>query len=362
MAEGRDVTKEILAYLAGDAQRPTFDDLTAAGRDAARAELAAAEDGLKLDFDMIPSFDEDPVAVRLGLREGPEQARVYGPAIRHARQAAGLSTREIARVVSATGNTVDDQWVEELEMSTWRTISAAEAEAIAAATGAEPRSLGAQATPVDRIAAAVIAEHSQLTAIRFEEQFGGQFPDRILVSFLDLRILLIVVDGSLRDAALRFAIECVADADRYTAIGAVQDDEDMTTWIVRPRDVLEHYEAPDGAHRHATSSPNIIPTTLSLAIGDLIQGEVVRWPSFEIDMTVVDEDIDSLRQDIGQSCLKKYRASASRVAVDRRPAYATVGEVELQRAQDVIGRLLAGRAPLDAVALLDEIGAMNEAS
>jgi hypothetical protein len=363
--ERRDVTEEILAYLAGDAHRPTFDELADDERAAALAELAAAEDSLNIDFDMIPSFDDDPVAVRLGLRSGPEQARVYGPAIRHAREAASFDTREFARTVSAAGTTVDARWVEELEAGTWRTITAAEAGAIATATGVEPRTLGNPSvpiSPVDRIAAAVIVEHNQLTASRFDEPFGAAFADRILVSFLDMRILLIVVDARCRDAAIRFAVDCVADADRYTAIGAVYDDEDMTTWIVRPRDVLERYETPGGAHWQATSNPEVVPTTLGIAIGELVQGEVVRWPSFGIDIIPVDDDLDGIRERIGMHCLKKFRASASRVAVDRREAYSTVGEVELERIQLVIGGLLAGDTTPDAEALLDEVCTLNEAS
>lgn len=364
MAERRDVTEEILAHLAGGAPRPTFDELPARERDEALAELADAENALHTDFDMIPSFADDPVAVRLGLRPGPEQARVYGPALRQARQAAGLSPWDLARFVSGTGHTVDAAWIEAIEAGTWTTISASEADAIATATGAEARTLGDPTVPLDvvtRLAAEVIAEHSQLTATRFDEPFGSQFPGRILVSFLDMRILLIVA-GDIPEPALRFAVNCVADADRFTAIAVVVDDEDRTTSMVRPRDVLERYNTPEGTHRLATTHPDVVPTTLSLALGELIEGEVVRWPSFDLDITTVDDDVDGLREGIGEKSLKKFRTSANRVAVDRRDDYATVGASELARTQQVVGRLLAAGGPVDADDLIDEIGEMNEAS
>lgn len=365
VAERHDVTEEILAYLTGDAPRPTFEGLSASERDKALATLAEAENALTIDFDMIPSFDEDPVAVRLGLRDGPEEARVYGPAIRHARQTAGLDPWELARSVSGTGHTVDASWVEALEAGTWQTITLEDAEAIAAATDVEPRTLGDPSVPLDlveRVAAHVIAEHSQLTADRFDEPFGAQFPHRVLVSFLDMQILLIVVSANLHDAALGFAVACVADADRYTAVGVVQDDEDLTTWILRPSDVLERYLTPQGTHRPPTTNPDVVPTTLSLALGGLIQGEVVRWPSFDLDIRAVDDDIDGLRSDLGKNCLEKFQKSARRVASDRRDAYATVGEAELARVQHAISRLLAAGGPVDADELINEFSEMDEVS
>lgn len=346
MADERDVLGEILAYLTGEAERPTFDGLPVDDRREAFELLAELEGAINIDFDAIPSYEDDPVAVRLGFRTGVEQARVYGPTIRKLRERAGLTERDLATAVSAAGRTVDASWVNDIESGTWRTITAVEADAIAGAVGVEERTLGDPSVPgsvMDRIATTVVEKHNQLAVVRFKEPFGDAFDRRLLVSFLDLRVLLIVCgDRHEREVAVQFAVSCVADADRYAAIAAVADDDDLTTWLVRPRDVLEHYDTPAGTHTLPGDNPNVLPTTLPLAIGRIVEGEVVRWPAFDVTWEAIVEGNDELRSEAKKAALKRFNGSAGRVAVDRRPAFQSVGETELNRADDFISALLAG--------------------
>ena len=346
MADERDVLGEILAYLTGEADRPAFDDFPADDRSGAEALLEQMTAAINLDFDAIPDYEDDPVAVRLGFRSGPEQARVYGPTIRKLRESAGLTGRQLATAVSATGRTVDASWVNNLETATWTTITALEARAIAGALGIEERTLGDPSVPgsvLDRIATTIVEEHNQLTVSRFTEPFGNAFERRLLVSFVDLRILLIICSTvPEREAAVRFAIACVVDADRYAAIAAVADDVDLTTWLVRPRDVLEHYDTPAGTHTRPGAMPTVAPTTLPLALGQIIEGEVIRWPAFDLAWETVAGASDELRAEAKRAALKKYKSSAGRVAVDRRPAFQSVGQPELERADAFISALLAG--------------------
>jgi transcriptional regulator with XRE-family HTH domain len=260
MAHERDVVSEILAYLTDEAGRPTFDDLPEDDRRKASELLVELEGAMNVDFDAIPPYEDDPVAVRLGFRAGVDEARVYGPTIRKLRERAGLTEQDLATAVSAGGRTVDASWVNDIESGTWRTITAVEADAIAGAVGVEERVLGDPSAPgsvVDRVATTVVEEHNQLAVVRFKEPFGDAFERRLLVSFLDLRILLIVCgDGDERDAAIQFAVRCVADADRYAAIAAVADDENLTTWLVWPRDVLvDRRRAPSVSLAPSTNTP-----------------------------------------------------------------------------------------------------------
>lgn len=359
MTERRNVMEEILAYLTGEADRPDWGHLPANERAEAEALLEETTAAINVDFDAIPDFEDDPVAVRLGFRSGPAQARVYGPTIRKLRERAGLSPAEVATAVSATGRTVDASWVANLETDTWTTITAAEAGALADAVGVDERTLGDPSVAgnvVDRVAAAVVEEHSQLTVSRFAEPFGNEFERRLLVSFIDLRILLIVcANDDERAAAVQFAVARVVDADRYAGIGAVADDDQHTTWMVRPRDVLEHYDAPAGTHTRPGPRPSISPTTLSLALGQIIEGEVIRWPAFNLSWTPVAEANDEVRAAVKQAAFKKFKTSAARVAVDRRPAYQSVDERDLERADLLIASLLAGTSTVTVADYLAEV-------
>lgn len=359
MTERQDVTDRILSYLAGDAERPTFDDLDAEARVDALTQLEGLEAAL-IDDEMIPSFADDPVAVKLGFRNGPEEARIYGPSVATARRAAGLSGRELATKVSASGYTTDAETLRDIEADSWRTVTGDLANALAGALGVEPRRLGDpdfRDDLLDRVGTAVMDAHDELLVARFEEPFGDRFRDRFLVAFLDLRLLLIVCENDeVRNAAIEFAVASVADADRYAVIAAVDNDADLTTWPVRPRDVLDRYGVPTGDHVKVTGRPPIQPTSLALGIGAIVEGEVVIWGSFEVNLGASEQrDITELRDTAGAEALKRIRQSATRVAEDRRDAFGSIGEDELANIQRVIDSVMAGTARFDALAALEEV-------
>jgi transcriptional regulator with XRE-family HTH domain len=359
MSDRQDVTEEILDYLLGDGERPAFEDVDEAARDAATAQLEAL--GGALDDDgMVPSFHDDPVAVRLGFRSGSNEARIYGTAVAVARRAAGLTERELAIKVSASGNTIDTNQAREIEQNGWRTVTADFAEALASALGVDPRQLGDplhQDELLNRVGRAIIETHDDLVVTRFEEPFAGGFTNRFLVAFLDLRILLIVCNSDVdREAVIEFASRSIADADRYAMIAAVDNDSDLTTWPIRISDVLERYAAPDGAHTIPIERPLVTPTSLQLAIEGLVEGGIIRWGSFGVDLRrQLDGDIAELRERAGAEALKRIRSSASRVAKDRKEAFGSVDATELANAQRLIDRLLAGGVAFDPDGALDEL-------
>jgi transcriptional regulator with XRE-family HTH domain len=312
---------------------------------------------------MIPSFNEDPVAVRLGFRDGPEEARIYGPTVQAAREAAGLTKSDIAIAVSAAGHTVDVGWVSSIEDGTWHTVATDVVAALASALGAPARGLGSPGRPegpLDQIALSVVHEHEHLSVARFESPFAEQFPRRLLVSFLDLRVLLIICDSDAeRIGAVDFAVHAISDAAQYAAIVTVRTDDDLTCWVVRPEDVLSHFAVPGGRHTGPTLAPQLTSTILGLAMAEIVQGQVVRWHSFAgILGARVDADTRALRDGVSAAARKKFRSSATRVAADRKDAFLSVGDVELGRVNDLIDSTLADTDmgdPFDPATVLDNV-------
>src|ERR1700722_10654885 len=100
------VYEEFFAYLDGTTPRP---DLSTVPANIA-AELEAIEiseqASRNVDFEMVPDFESDPVAIRLGFRSGAEEQRVSGGALAHARTRQGLSIKELADLATAQGTTV----------------------------------------------------------------------------------------------------------------------------------------------------------------------------------------------------------------------------------------------------------------
>lgn len=361
VTERRDVTEEILAYLAGESDRPTFEDLDDDARATALRALAALEQLVDTDMNAIPLFEEDPVAVRLEFRDGPGEARIYGPAVRAAREAAGLSKRDAAKAVSGAGHTVDVGWLSDVEDGTWRTVTADIADILGETFGVPARTLGNPNVPsgvLDDVATVVIDAHDHLTVSRFEEPFGELFPRRLLGSFLDLRVLLIVcADDVERVEAVQFAVEVIVDADRFAAIIAVLTDEDLTAYPVRSELLLPRSTTPEGENVEPFTAADIVPTTLAFALGDIVQGQVICWAKFDRSLTGgVHADTVRLRAEASAAALKKFRGSAARVAADRKDIFKDVGESEQAGVNRLIDELLSGeRDHLDVVGALGEI-------
>jgi transcriptional regulator with XRE-family HTH domain len=367
MDEGRktmseDIDDRIMKFIDGDDDRPTFDDLAEPARSEALARLNAIEAAFSIDYDRIPSFDEDPVAVRLGYRSGSPEARVYGPTIQARRTEAGMSLRELAQGVSERGYTIDEGTVAALEASGWKTVTSALADAVADFLGINPRELTRADTTAGmalaRAGERVVEQHDQLTVARAKEPLGEQFPERLVASFLDLRILLVVcTDDTEFHEAVSFAQRAIVNAAHLAAIGAVRDTEDLDTVLVEPKHALDGYHGALGEQR----SPKL-PTEqpLDVAIAGLITGQIVRWPRFELDRSIGDDGLSrEILVEESELALSRVQKRARRVAEDRRPAYATITDTERAGVVEIAGDVLSPNTTLSAD---DVIAAITDAA
>lgn len=133
---------EFFSYLDGDAPRPDLSHLA----DDVTAELEAIESAARVsqnvDVDMIPEFESDPVAVRLGFRSGVDEQRVSGGALAEARRRRELSPEELAARASAKGVTVTAADITGIEAEPWSTTASRIVEALAAALEVEEHDAG----------------------------------------------------------------------------------------------------------------------------------------------------------------------------------------------------------------------------
>ena len=98
------VYEEFFAYLDGNAPRPDLSTLPAE----TAAELESIEiferAGRNVDPEMIPDFESDPVAIRLGLRSGAAEQRVSGGALTDAVDVSGTVRQGTGRPRDGSGH------------------------------------------------------------------------------------------------------------------------------------------------------------------------------------------------------------------------------------------------------------------
>lgn len=322
--------ERILTFVQGNAPRPSFEDLAPDARAEAERLLAAIEAVEGIDLDMIPQFDEDPVAVRLGFRDGPAQVRVSGEAIAAARTALGLSPAQLATEMSRSGHTVDSRLITDLESQPWATVTAAEAAALAAALGLHEESLGSRpATPFSaatEIAKRLVEQSEDIAVRRASDTFGNQFPERLVMAYLDLRVLILVcIDDSERSAAVEFARQTILDT-HLAGIAAVRTTEEFPTTLIEPIHATESYGTPSGTHREPRV-PAELP--LQMAFASLVERMTLQWASFEFNVTrMALGSTEALIAEEANRALSALQASSRRVHVSKRPAFHSIGNAE----------------------------------
>lgn len=323
--------ERILAFVQGNAPRPSFEDLAPDARAEAERVLAATEAVEGIDLDMIPAFDEDPVAVRLGFRNGPALVRVSGNAIAAARTALGLSPAQLATEMSRSGHTVDSRLITDLESQPWSTITEAEAAALAAGLGLDAESLGRRpATPFSaatEIARRLVEQSADVVVRPASDIFGNQFPERLVMAYFDLRVLIIVcIDDDERSAAVEFACRTILDMAGLAGIAAVRATAEFPTTLIEPMHATESYGAPSGTHREPQ-----VPTELPLdvAFAGLVERMTLQWARSELDVTrIALGGAETLIMEEANRALSALQATSKRVHVPKRPAFLTVGNAE----------------------------------
>lgn len=358
MTERRDAIEEILEYLSGAVARPTFEDLDNAARVDAQRKLAILEDLRGVDVDAVATFEEDPVAVRLGFRDGPPETRVFGPAVRAARERAGMSATALATAGSRSGLTIDAGFIEALEEGQWQTIQTRLADALADACGSRLAELTLDSGFVDPVAVAAVNAHDRLLVTKYAGRIASEFPRRLEIGLFDLAILAIAgVTDEERSTALQIASDELIEVGYFDRIMVVADDDELTSWVLATDDVMSYFHAPDGHHREATSAPAILPLPFEMAMKQIVEQEVVEWVNFSGSLRPsLDADSDNLCDQASDDAYRAFLRSASRVADDRRDAFASVDEsVKAAIAQLIRALLIEPESAFDPVAVLDDV-------
>ncbi len=358
MTEHREPIDEILDYLSGAAARPTFEDLDAEARAEAQRRLAILEDLRGVDVDAIAPFEEDPVAVRLGFRDGPPETRVYGPAVRTAREHAGLTAAALAAAGSKSGLTIDAGYIEALESERWQTIQTRLAEALADACSVDVQGLTMDRVRVDPVAIAAVNAHDRILVTRYAGRVASEFSRRFEIGLFDLSILAIAgVANEERATTLHIATRELTEVGQFDRIMVVADDDELTTWALATDDVMSCFHTPDGQHRPATTDPTVAPLPFEMAIERIVEREVVEWVDFAGSLRPgLDADTDRLCGDASAEAYQAFKRSASRVADDRREAFASVDESVVAAVAHMTRTLLVdSRVGFDPVAALDDV-------
>lgn len=358
MSEHREPIDEIVDYLSGTAARPTFEDLDAEARADAQRKLSILEDLRGVDVDAIAPFEEDPVAVRLGFRDGPPETRVYGPAVRTARERAGLTAAALAAAGSKSGLTIDAGYIEALESERWQTIQTRLADALAAACRVEVHVLTADRVLVDPVAVAAVSAHDRMLVTRYAGRIASDFSRRFELGLFDLVILAIAgVTDEERATALHIATRELTEVGQFDRIMVVADDDELTTWALGTDDVMSSFHAPDGQHRPATTDPSVAPLPFEMAINRIVEREVVEWVDFTGSLRPgVDADTDRLCEYASAEAYRAFKRSASRVADDRKEAFASVDESVMAAVAQLTRTLLVQPGvAFDPVTALDDV-------
>lgn len=336
--------ERILAFAQGNAPRPSFEDLAPDTRAEAERALAAIEAVKGIDLDMIPAFDEDPVAVRLGFRNGPAQVRISGDAVAAARIAQGLSPAQLATEVSRSGHTIDSRLITDLESQPWATTTGAEAAALATALGVDKESLGRKPVPPFSAATEIsqrLVEQSQDVAVRrASDGFGKQFPERLVMAYLDLRVLIIIcIDDDEYSAAVEFARQSILDMANLAGIAAVRTTAEFPTTLIEPIHATESYGTPSGTHREP-QVPAELP--LDLVFASLIERMTLQWIPFKLNVKrIALSSAEALIMDEANHALGALQATSKRVHVSKRPAFLTIGNAERDDAAMLTTSILA---------------------
>lgn len=358
MTEQREPIDEILDYLSGTAARPTFEDLDHAARADAERKLTILEDLRGVDVDAIAPFEEDPVAVRLGFRDGPPETQVYGPAVRAARERAGLTAAALAAAASKSGLTIDAGYIDALENRRWQTIQIRLADALADACGIGVNDLTSDHVAVDPVAVAAVNAHDRILVTHYAGRIAPEFPRRLEIGLFDLSILAIAgVTNEERAAALHIATRELIEVGQFDRIMIVANDDELTSWVLATDDVMSCFHAPGGQHRPATSDPTVASLPFEMAIERIVESEVVEWVDFSGSLRPgLDADTERLCEHAAGEAYRAFKRSASRVADDRKEAFASVDESAFAAVVQLTRTLLIEPdGDFDPVAALDGV-------
>ena len=280
------------------------------------------------------------------------------PQFAAARERAGLTPAALAAGGSRSGLTIDAGYIEALENRRWQTIQTRLADALAGACGIEVNDLTIDRVTVDPVAVAAVNAHDRILVTRYAGRIASEFPRRLEIGLFDLSILAIAgVTSEERSTALRIATRELTEVGQFDRIMVVADDDELTTWVLATDDVMSCFHAPDGQHRPATLDPAVAPLPFEMAVERIVEREVVEWVDFSGSLRPgLDADTDRLCEQASSEAYRAFKRSVSRVAEDRREAFASVDESVLAAVAQLTRTLLIEPdGDFDPVAALDDV-------
>ncbi len=353
---------KLVAFLDGTGERPELDGVT----DNVAAEVLAIEVASEVtrgvDLDMIPDFDEDPVAIALGFRDGPELRRIAGAAVAAARRRAQLTAAQLATKVSASGRTIAGADVELWENTAWTSLPASLAAALAGALDIDERDLRIRPkTLVEEVLDAIATLELPVVVTEDADPVRDWTTGReskLVVSYLDLRVRVVLFDDlhttdDLRErATLEVAHAILRSAGDTSAVALVIADDGRTTQIVEPADVVDAIAAPTG--KPIRYVPARYPLPLELAFREFFERMVPRWDALA-GLEAMAESVDWI--DIARPHSENAVAAivAKRVNIpEKKLAFRSLGDHDIEGVAEVIGAIAGGLPMGKLAALLDE--------
>jgi hypothetical protein len=357
------VYEEFFAYLDGNAPRP---DLSTVPANIA-AELEAIEiseqAGRNVDFEMIPDFESDPVAIRLGFRSGAEEQRVSGGALAHARTRQGLSVKELADLTTAQGTTVTPSDIASLEDQAWSTTASNIVAELARVLAIDEADLRIRRptlseTVTDRLLGLGLPLTLDDDTDPVIDSVTGD-SKRLVVAYLDLRVrtvLLADVDADhvadrehLRTAQLILRI-----AGDTSAVALVSGDADATTQIIEPADVSTAVSVPSG--RRLWFVPARPPMAIELAFNQFFERLVPQWDALETDTASVigTDSLGDLVTPLAERSVASASAKKFKIA-EKKLAYSSLDSRDVNAIAALISTIAAGHDTDDLFLRLDEM-------
>lgn len=354
--------EQFFMYLDGDGERPDLSDVPDEIVNELRAIESATRMTADVDVEMIPDFEEDPVAVALGFRSGPEERRVSGPAIARARRRLELSPEQLAARLCSLGHTVGRSDVETWERAPWATINSSLAEALAGILGVDERDLRvATKSFADEVGETLSGLDLPLVVDPDADPVGDWASGRrssLVVGYLDLRIRVVLLDDlflveTLRSVeVIRVAKSILRSAAETSAVAIVLADAENTTQIVEPMDVSETIVAPTG--QVSRGVPFHVPLPLELAFKEFFERMVPRWEAL-LDTTAVTEPADWAEISMPFARAAISNLASKRFKIDeKKTAYQTLSADDAESIVEIVARVAGGLSGDPLLRLIEE--------
>lgn len=361
-SSSEEIYDKLVAFLDGTSERPELDGVADDVVAEVEAIEAASDVTRGVDLDMIPDFDEDPVAVALGFRDGPELRRVAGAAIAAARRRAGMSAAALATKVSASGRTISGVDIELWESTPWTSLPAALTATLADALDTDERDLRIRPKTLVEDILDAIAE-LELPVVVTEDadpvrDWDTGRESKLIVAYLDLRVRVVLFDDlhetdDLREpATLEVAHAILRTAGDTSAVALIIADDVRTTQIVEPADVVGAIAAPTG--KSIRYAPARYPLPLELAFREFFERMVPRWDALD-GLEAMTDSVDWNKVARPHAMTAVAAVVAKRVNIpEKKLAFRSLAGHDVDGIVEVISAI-AGGLPMDELtALLHE--------